>query len=284
MNRALKLAKKGLFTTGENPRVACVLVKNGIIVGTGCHQRVGEPHAEAFALKEAGEKAEGATAYVTLEPCSHVGKNPSCADALIKAGIKKVVVCNHDPNPLVAGKGIAKLETAGIKVKQNVKAKKGLKLNRGFFHRMQTGLPFVRRKTNSTPPSKLHYWRACSNAILIDVDTLLKNHSNFKVQPNKLPKKYRKFAHDLDTNQPMLVILDLKLEIDLNAIMLKRTSGRCIIMTHSKNLQKIQILKDKSIEVVVISNTTNHKNLLPIFEWLGDQKINNLLVEFNPHQ
>ena len=149
MNKALKLAKKGLFTTTANPRVGCVLVSRGHVVGKGYHKRVGEPHAEVFAIENADEYSGSATAFVTLEPCSHYGKNPPCADALIQAGIRKVVICNNDPNPLVSGNGIAKLKAAGIKVKTGYKFKKGEELNVGFFHRMHTGLPYVRLKSPS---------------------------------------------------------------------------------------------------------------------------------------
>ena len=125
MKKALRLAANGLFSTGANPRVGCVIVKDKKIVGKAYHQRVGEQHAETLALAQAGKRAKGATVYVTLEPCSHVGKNPPCADALIKAGVSTVVVCNDDPNPLVAGKGFNKLERAGIEVIRGVKKNVG---------------------------------------------------------------------------------------------------------------------------------------------------------------
>lgn len=283
MKLALSEAKKGLFTTTANPRVGCVIVKAGKVISTGFHQRVGEPHAETFALKQAGEKTNGAIAYITLEPCSHFGKNPPCADALIKAGIKKVVVCNLDPNPLVAGKGITKLKAAGIKIKQGVKARKGLKLNRGFFHRMQTGLPFVTWKKDSTSFSKLNYLRACNNAILVDEKTLVINNWDFRVLPKELPKKYKKLPNDFNTNLSLLVVLDLELKVDLNTTRLKNL-GRCVIMTSSNNLQKIRQLKETRVEVITVPELTNYKNLLPVFKWLGNQQINNLLVELNPHQ
>ena len=133
MRRALDLARCGLYTTAPNPRVGCVLVKNDVAVGEGWHQYVGEPHAEVHALRAAGDAASGATAYITLEPCAHHGRTPPCADALIAAGIARAVVACRDPNPLVAGQGIARLRAAGIAVSENVCQAEATALNRGFF-------------------------------------------------------------------------------------------------------------------------------------------------------
>ena len=143
MAQALRLARLGLNTTTPNPRVGCVLVRDGQVIAEGWHQRAGEAHAEADALKRAGESARGATAYVTLEPCSHHGRTPPCADALIAAGVARVVCASEDPNPQVSGKGIARLQDAGIAVRSGVLASEAIELNAGFFSRMQRGRPRV---------------------------------------------------------------------------------------------------------------------------------------------
>lgn len=146
MARALKLAARGRFTTHPNPNVGCVIVKDGEIVGEGFHYRAGEPHAEVHALRMAGEKARGATAYVTLEPCSHHGRTPPCCDALIAAGVSRVVAAMQDPNPQVAGRGLYRLQQAGIEVSHGLMMNEAEALNKGFLKRMRTGFPWVQLK------------------------------------------------------------------------------------------------------------------------------------------
>lgn len=146
MARALELARNGLYTTHPNPRVGCVIVRDGQIVGEGWHVRTGEPHAEVHALRAAADKARGATAYVTLEPCSHYGHTPPCADALVSAGVARVVAAMQDPNPDVAGRGMQRLAQAGIEVRSGVLEVEARALNKGFLKRMEHGLPFVRVK------------------------------------------------------------------------------------------------------------------------------------------
>ncbi len=297
MKKALKLAKKGLFTTTKNPRVGCVLVSRGHVVGKGYHQRVGEAHAEVFAIENADEFAEGSTAFVTLEPCSHFGKNPPCADALIKAKVKKVVVCNLDPNPLVAGKGIEKLKAAGIKVSVGKKSKVGESLNVGFFHRMQTGLPFVRLKmaqsldgrtamasgesywiTGEQARSDVQYWRARSHAVLTGIETVLQDDCRLTVRPDDLPEKYKALPNDFKTYQPMRVILDTQLRIPLQAKVLQ-SCGRSVVMTASADTCKIKQLQDLGVEVVQMPTLDNKISLDAVLQWLGEQQINELLVE-----
>ncbi|PZQ38896.1 MAG: bifunctional diaminohydroxyphosphoribosylaminopyrimidine deaminase/5-amino-6-(5-phosphoribosylamino)uracil reductase RibD, partial [Ectopseudomonas oleovorans] len=135
MARALRLARKGLYSTHPNPRVGCVIVRDGEIVGEGWHARAGEPHAEVHALRQAGDKARGATAYVTLEPCSHHGRTPPCADALVAAGVSRVVAAMQDPNPQVAGSGLLRLAQAGIEVASGVLESEARALNAGFIKR-----------------------------------------------------------------------------------------------------------------------------------------------------
>ncbi|QCI24501.1 bifunctional diaminohydroxyphosphoribosylaminopyrimidine deaminase/5-amino-6-(5-phosphoribosylamino)uracil reductase RibD [Buchnera aphidicola (Muscaphis stroyani)] len=141
MNRAIKISKLGQFTTSPNPNVGCVIVKNDNIIGEGWHNQFGENHAEINALKIAGKKSKGATAYLTLEPCSHFGKTPPCCVALFQSGIKHVIIANIDPNPKVSGKGISYLTKKGVLVKTGVLSQESKKCNNGFFKRMHTGLP-----------------------------------------------------------------------------------------------------------------------------------------------
>ena len=297
MKKALSLAQKGLFTTTANPRVGCVLVSRGHIVGTGYHKKVGEPHAEVFAIENADEFAQGATAFVTLEPCSHFGKNPPCADALIKAKVKKVVICNKDPNPLVAGKGITKLNAAGIKVKMSKETAKGEELNIGFFHRMKTGLPFVRLKmvqsldgrtamssgesywiTGKKARADVQYWRARSHAILTGIETVLQDDCQLTVRVDELPKKYRQLPNDFESYQPMRVVLDTHLSINVEARILQGL-GRKVVMTASLNFEKIKQLETQGVEVIPMPTVNEMIDLNAVLVWLGKQQINELLVE-----
>ena len=201
MARALKLAERGLYTTSPNPRVGCVLVRNGDVVGEGWHERAGEPHAEAHALQAAGEAAHGATAYVTLEPCSHHGRTPPCADALIQAGVARVVVAVQDPNPQVAGQGIEKLRAAGIEVECGLMEAAARELNIGFFARMTRGMPWVRSKiamsldgrtalnngeskwiTGEAARQDVQHWRARSCAVLTGIGTVLADDPQLNVR------------------------------------------------------------------------------------------------------
>ena len=297
MNKALKLAKKGLFTTTANPRVGCVLVSRGRVVGKGYHKRVGEPHAEVFAIENADEYSGSATAFVTLEPCSHYGKNPPCADALIEAGVRRVVICNNDPNPLVAGKGIAKLKAAGIKVKSGYKSKTGQQLNIGFFYRMHKGIPYVRLKmaqsldgrtamkngeshwiTGKMARKDVQYWRARSHAILTGIDTVLQDDCKLTIRVKQLPKKYQNLPNDFDVYQPMRVVLDTHLRMPLNAKIIQGL-GRIVVMTASNNSSKINQLQGLGVEVMQMPIDNNKIELNAVLKWLGDQQINELLVE-----
>ena len=154
MARALQLAERGLWTASPNPRVGCVLVRDGEIVGEGWHEKAGEPHAEVHALHAAGDKAHGATAYVTLEPCSHHGRTPPCAEALIAAGVSRVVAAMTDPNPLVAGQGLALLQAAGIETASGLLENEAAELNIGFVSRMTRGRPWLRLKAAASLDGK----------------------------------------------------------------------------------------------------------------------------------
>ena len=201
MAHALRLARGGLYTTQPNPRVGCVIVRGNEVVGAGFHQRAGEPHAEVFALREAGERARGATAYVTLEPCAHHGRTPPCADALIAAGVRRVVVAAEDPFPQVDGRGIGKLRAAGIAVESGLMHEAARELNAGFFSRIERGRPFVRVKlamsldgrtalasgeskwiTGEAARADVQRWRARSSAILSGSGTVLADDPRLTVR------------------------------------------------------------------------------------------------------
>ena len=218
MQRALELAARGLYSTQPNPRVGCVIAQDDKIVGEGWHMKAGEPHAEVHALRKAGDQARGATAYVTLEPCSHVGRTPPCADALIHAGIVRVVYAMKDPNPLVNGTGLAKLQTAGIQVSGPILESAAQDLNAGFIKRMASGLPLVRIKmgmsldgrtalangisqwiTCEASRDDVQHWRARSSAILTGIGTILADDPSLTVRSNTI---------DTQGRQPLRVICD----------------------------------------------------------------------------
>ncbi|MFB4205228.1 bifunctional diaminohydroxyphosphoribosylaminopyrimidine deaminase/5-amino-6-(5-phosphoribosylamino)uracil reductase RibD [Arhodomonas sp. KWT2] len=192
MARAIRLARRGLYTTDPNPRVGCVIARAGEIVGEGWHERAGGPHAEVHALRAAGAAAHGATAYVTLEPCAHHGRTPPCADALAEAGVARVVVAGTDPNPAVAGGGLERLRGAGVDVAAGLMAAQARGLNPGFLRRMAEGMPWVRVKlaasldgrtamasgesrwiTGAPARRDVHRWRARSSAMLTGIGTVL---------------------------------------------------------------------------------------------------------------
>ena len=231
MSRALQLAERGLFTTDPNPRVGCVLVKNSQVVGEGWHQRAGEGHAEVNALKEAGLKAKDADCYVTLEPCSHFGRTPPCADALINAGVKRVFIAMTDPNPRVAGSGIAILKAAGIVVTVGILAQQAEKLNIGFCKRMRVGRPYVRSKiamsidgrtamasgeskwiTGTAARQDVQRLRARSSAMLTGIGTVLSDDPALSVRPEG-------WYPQATIRQPLRVVVDSQLQTPANAKM-----------------------------------------------------------------
>src|SRR5690348_7754129 len=232
MARALRLAERGLFTTQPNPRVGCVIAQDGAIVGEGWHQRAGEAHAEVFALHAAGQRARGATAYVTLEPCSHQGRTPPCADALIEAGIARVVFASEDPNPKVGGAGIRRMRDAGIDVAGGLMRDAARELNRGFFARFERGRPWMRVKlamsldgrtalasgeskwiTGEAARADVQRWRARSSAILTGAGTARADDPRLTVRigdsaPHPLPNP----PLEGEGFQPLRVVLDARLD------------------------------------------------------------------------
>lgn len=235
MARALELARKGLYSTHPNPRVGCVIVRDGAIVGEGWHVRAGEPHAEVHALRQAGELARGATAYVTLEPCSHHGRTPPCAEALVKAGVGRVVAAMQDPNPLVAGRGLALLRDAGIEVRSGVLESEARALNAGFVKRMEHGLPFLRVKlamsldgrtamasgesqwiTGPQARAAVQRLRARSSVVLTGADTVLTDKARLTVRDGELGLEAEQAGLALQ-RPPLRVLVDGGLRVPLDA-------------------------------------------------------------------
>jgi len=227
MQLALNLAKQGEFTTTPNPSVGCVLVKDGKVVGKGFHAKAGEPHAEVMALREAVEKARGATAYVTLEPCSHFGRTPPCAKGLVEAGVSKVIAAMCDPNPQVAGKGLQILTDAGIESAVGLLEENAEQLNKGFLKRMRTGKPFVQLKlamsidgktamasgeskwiTGAQARADVQQYRAKASAILSTSQTVLADDPSLNVRWEELPSDVKVSYAQEKLRQPVRVILD----------------------------------------------------------------------------
>jgi diaminohydroxyphosphoribosylaminopyrimidine deaminase/5-amino-6-(5-phosphoribosylamino)uracil reductase len=284
MARAIQLAKLGRYTTSPNPNVGCVLVKDGQIIGEGWHKRAGQGHAEVEALKQVAN-AQGATAYVTLEPCSHHGKTPPCCDALIHAGIRRVVAAMTDPNPLVSGQGLAKLQAAGIDVVCGVLADDAYALNRGFIKRMTEGRPFVRSKlamsldgrtamasgesqwiTSAESRADVHKLRAESSAILTGIGTVLADDPSLTARL------------DDEVLQPVRVVLDSQLNTPVTAKM-ATLAGRSIILTCSTNSDKQQQLQQAGFEVYVLPAQQARLDLFEVMTFLASLQINDVLVE-----
>lgn len=287
MRRALKQASKSLFIATPNPRVGCVLVRNGEILAEGHTHAPGEPHAEADALRNAaaaGKEVRGATAYVTLEPCSHHGRTPPCADALIAAGIKRVVIATLDSNPLVAGGGVSRLQQAGIEVVTGVLEAEAREMNIGFFSRMERGRPWVRMKiaasldggtallngssqwiTSEAAREDGHIWRAQSCAVLTGIGTVDQDDPQMNV---------RAIA---TTRQPRRIVIDSKLEINSEAKIL-RGGGTWIFVASAKR-EQIARLQDAGAEVIVMPDTHGKVDLPEVMRELGRREINELHVE-----
>lgn len=236
MARAFELARRGLFSTHPNPRVGCVIVAaGGEIVGEGWHVRAGEPHAEVHALRQAGERARGATAYVTLEPCSHHGRTPPCAEALVRAGVGRVVAAMQDPNPQVSGRGLGLLRSAGIEVASGVLEAEARELNQGFIKRMEQGLPLVRVKlamsldgrtamasgesqwiTGAPARAAVQRLRARSSVIISGADTVLADNARLTVRPDELEVDAEQAALAA-ARPPLRVLIDGQLRVPLSA-------------------------------------------------------------------
>ena len=285
MAQALKLARRGLYTTDPNPRVGCRIVRDGRVVGEGWHERAGEPHAEAHALKAAGELARGATAYVSLEPCCHAGRTPPCTQALIKAGIARVVAAMRDPNPRVAGQGIAEMEKAGIHVDVGLLQAEAERLNPGFIRRMTQGRPHVRVKlavsldgrtglrsgeskwiTGEAARADVQRWRARSSAILTGVGTVLADDPSLTVR-------------DFDIGrQPLRVILDGNLSMRAEAKLL-HLPGKTLVVTAIDDDENAEPLLVAGAEVLVLPDGPGKVGLQGLMQDLAGREVNEVLVE-----
>ncbi|NOI14713.1 bifunctional diaminohydroxyphosphoribosylaminopyrimidine deaminase/5-amino-6-(5-phosphoribosylamino)uracil reductase RibD [Vibrio hepatarius] len=248
MSRAIQLAKGGIYTTAPNPNVGCVITRDGEIVGEGFHFKAGEPHAEVHALRMAGEKAEGATAYVTLEPCSHYGRTPPCAEGLINAKVAKVICAMQDPNPQVAGRGIQMLRDAGIEVQVGLLEADAYALNPAFIKRMKTGMPFVQLKmaasldgqtalangqsqwiTSPQARQDVQKFRAQSGAILSTSKTVLDDNASLNVRWDDLPQSVQANYLQQDLRQPVRVILDRQQQLTPELKLFQSTGAKLIV-------------------------------------------------------
>lgn len=317
MAQALRLAERGLYSTSPNPRVGCVLVKGEDVVGTGWHERAGEPHAEVHALRAAGGAAYGATAYVTLEPCSHHGRTPPCAEALIEARVARVVVAMQDPNPQVAGQGIEKLRKAGIAVESGLMEAEARELNIGFFARMARGTPWLRSKiamsldgrtalkngesqwiTGEAARQDVQRWRARSCAVLTGIGTVLADDARLNVRGIETER------------QPLRVVLDSNLQMPPAARMLQPLpsppggitsdladvvvqpsrmasssirgvggEGRVLIYTAAPDAEKCAALERAGATVSVLPDGKGQVDLPAMLRDLAQRGCNEVLVE-----
>ena len=284
MARALQLAERGLNTATPNPRVGCVLVRDGNVVGEGWHERTGEPHAEAHALQAAKGAARGATAYVTLEPCSHHGRTPPCADALIEAGVARVVAAAQDPNPQVAGQGIAKLRAAGIEVECGLMESAARELNIGFFARMTRGTPWVRSKiamsldgrtalangasqwiTGEAARQDVQHWRARSCAVLTGIGTVLADDPQLNVRGIETSR------------QPLRVVVDNDLRLPPKARLLQQRG--VLVYTATQDAEKIDALEQAGAVVMVLPDVNGQVDASAVLRDLAAQGCNEVLVE-----
>jgi diaminohydroxyphosphoribosylaminopyrimidine deaminase/5-amino-6-(5-phosphoribosylamino)uracil reductase len=291
MARALCLAERGLYTTTPNPRVGCVLVRDGQVVGEGWHERTGEPHAEIHALRAASDTARGATAYVTLEPCNHHGRTPPCTDALIRAGVARVVAAIQDPNPQVSGQGMAKLRAAGIEAECGLMEAAARELNTGFFSRMTRGTPWVRSKiaasldgrtalangasrwiTGEAARQDAHRWRARSCAVLAGIGTVLADNPQLNVRGIET------------TRQPLRVVVDSYLRLPPEARILQNSqegghAGKVIVYTGMQDTGKIAALENAGAQVVLLADAHGRVDLGAMLRHLASLGCNEVLVE-----
>ncbi len=297
MQRALELAALGAKTTQPNPRVGCVIARDDTILGEGWHQRSGEPHAEVFALRAAGEGARGATAFVTLEPCNHHGRTPPCTEALIAAGISKVIFACGDPNPRVDGSGAARLRAAGIEVETGLLSDQGEELNLGFFKRMRTGRPWMRLKlaasldgrtalangesrwiTSQEAREDVHRFRAESAAILSTSATVLADDPELTARP------VRAANDDSKIRPPLRVILDRHLRIPDTARVFA-TAGEIVRLTSAAATASAgaRAGSGTSPRVEVIASAPDgHLSLEAALAWMGGAGLNEVWTEAGP--
>jgi len=287
MARALELAARGLYTTTPNPRVGCVIVRDGRVVGEGWHERAGAQHAEVAALAHArasGEDVRGATLYVTLEPCSHAGRTPPCADALAAAGVARVVVAMRDPNPLAAH-GAARLAAAGVAVEIGLLEAEARSLNPGFVARVTRGRPYVRMKaaasldgrtalpdgascwiTGESARADGHAWRARACAVLTGIGTVQADNPRMNVRLVET------------TRQPLRVLVDSRLEVDPGARLFEG-EGQVLVACAIEDAGRAQRLEDRGVEVIRLPNERGKVDLPLLMKRLAERAINEVHVE-----
>ncbi|MDR3300381.1 MAG: bifunctional diaminohydroxyphosphoribosylaminopyrimidine deaminase/5-amino-6-(5-phosphoribosylamino)uracil reductase RibD [Candidatus Accumulibacter sp.] len=284
MARALRLARRGLTSTTPNPRVGCVIVMDGTVVGEGWHRRAGEPHAEVYALQAAGASARGATVYVTLEPCSHHGRTPPCANALIDAGVTRVVAAMRDPNPQVCGRGLSALTATGIVTQCGLMETEAGELNIGFVSRVTRGRPWVRLKLAASLDGKTalnngvsqwitgpaarrdgHRWRARACAILSGIGTVRADDPRLSVR-------------DVATErQPLKVVVDARLELPTHARVL--AEGTVLVACAVADGANADALRRRGAELVYLPDGDGRVNLAALLTELGRRGVNELHVE-----
>lgn len=292
MMQAFKLAEFGRYSTQPNPRVGCVIVKNNQIIGQGYHQQAGQAHAEINALKQAGDEAQGADVYVSLEPCSHTGKTPPCANALVKAGVKQVNIAVLDPNPNVAGKGIQFLEQHAIEVKIGLGEAHARQLNRGFKKRMETGMPFVSVKlatsldgkiamqsgesfwiTSKQARADVHRLRLESCAIITGINTILTDNPvlTARVASDELDSEYH-----LTGRQPVRVVLDTHARLNHQAKICQQSGQTWQFISDQLSQATPSVEIDRCVKLPLRQQQLDLKALL---RYLCAQEMNNVMIE-----
>ena len=293
MARALKLAQRGRYTTHPNPNVGCVIVKEGEIVGEGFHFRAGEPHAEVHALRMAGERARGATAYVTLEPCSHHGRTPPCCEALINAGVARVVAAMQDPNPQVAGRGLYRLAQEGIEVSHGLMMSEAERLNRGFLKRMRTGFPWIQLKLGASLDGRTamangeSQWitspearrdvqrlRAESHAILTSSATVLADDPALTVRWDELGADTQARYAQADLRQPVRIVVDSQNRVTPTHRLVQQPGETWFARTRADERQW-----PDGVRHILVPEHNGHLDLVSMMMLLGRQQINSIWVE-----
>lgn len=298
MSRAIALAERGFYTVRQNPRVGCVIVNNGEIVGEGWHQQAGEAHAEIMALHYAGSAAKGAVCYTTLEPCTHTGKTPPCTEALIKSGIKRVVIASLDPNPIVHHNGVNELRKAGIMVDTGILEQEACELNKGFFQRMKYHRPYVRVKmglsldgrtalangksqwiTSEASRRDVQYWRARSCAVLTSSQTVLSDNPQMTVRDQTVIADIEATT-DVTIVQPKRIVIDTFLKTSPEMKIFQANKSDVIVVT-AKETPITDEWKKSGIKIVPLldKRSTDKDDLQALMKWLADEQINELWVE-----
>ena len=293
MARALKLAARGRFTTHPNPNVGCVIVKDGQIVGEGFHYRAGEPHAEVHALRMAGEKAQGATAYVTLEPCSHHGRTPPCCEALIAAGVSRVVAAMQDPNPQVAGRGLYRLQQEGVDVSHGLMMNEAEALNKGFLKRMRTGFPWIQLKMGASLDGRTamasgeSQWitspqarrdvqrlRAQSHAILTSSATVLADDPALTVRWDELNADTQALYPQENLRQPLRIVIDSQNRVTPQHRIVEQAGETLFARTREDERQW-----PENVRTLLVPEHNGRLDLVVLMMLLGKQQINSIWVE-----